>query len=195
MIIIEDNFFDDPYKVRGDALSAKYESSPDTRWPGYRAPVPFYISNKINSWVEEKTGFKHSIKESNFQYIPKKYGNGIYHLDTPFQFTAIVYLNPDPPKNSGTSISEEIYNPSNSFWDECNVWKKLFYNNLDNQYYRFRFDLKRKKVEKMFPVSYNIPAKFNRILLFDSCLKHCAQQFYGKSKADSRITIASFFRS
>jgi hypothetical protein len=119
--ILIDNFFKEPDLVRQLALSKEYiKSSNKTGWKGYRTNIDDvelvnYIKNKL---IEIDDKFKNLIiNESYFHYSlesTKNELNGDFqknrlHKDKT-EFAGIIYLTPNPHKNSGTTIHNDNTN-------------------------------------------------------------------------------------
>lgn len=128
MIYVVDNFFENPDKIRKYAMSVNY-NTPDENdgWRGFRSNE-LTINNSIEKEVIEK------IKNELFEISGKIYNLLVYfHCSPRFimdqvqnfhqykyhedncEYAGIVYLTPNPPKNSGTCIVgakciENLYN-------------------------------------------------------------------------------------
>lgn len=133
--ILIDNFFKDPDAIRQFAFSKEYiKSSKKTGWKGYRTNIDDvelvnYIKNKL---IEIDDKFKNLvINESYFHYSldsTKDELNGNFeknrlHKDET-DWAGVIYLTPNPTKNSGTTI----YNDNTNMLDV-----------IDNVYNRFIF--------------------------------------------------------
>jgi hypothetical protein len=116
--ILIDNFFKEPDVVRKLALSKKYaKSSKKTGWKGYRTSVDNielvnYIKNKL---IEIDDKFKNLvIDESYFHYslestkdeLKDNFEKNRLHKDTT-EFAGVIYLTPNPTKNSGTTLHND----------------------------------------------------------------------------------------
>jgi len=156
--ILIDNFFKEPDLVRQLALSKEYiKSSNKTGWKGYRTNIDDvelvnYIKNKL---IEIDDKFKNLIiNESYFHYSlesTKNELNGDFqknrlHKDKT-EFAGIIYLTPNPHKNSGTTIHNDNTNLEDIIDNVYNRFvfydgKKLhgvqdtFGNNLENASFR-----------------------------------------------------------
>ena len=128
-MIIIDNYFEDPSIYREYALSRKDYEGPglEDGWRGYRSQelsienkLEGEILSKIYSTVEEVTGRSIDKSQVYFHLTPERVMNEIpnfhkmkWHQD-PCDFAGIIYLTPDPPKNTGTCLLDEcvpnVYN-------------------------------------------------------------------------------------
>ncbi len=190
MIIVKDDFFKDPYSVRNAVLKKKNFSAPENgRYPGLRCDE---VSDNINDYILSEA--RHYTKDpylklikSFIQWIPKKYHKGTVHGDLE-KYTSVYFLSLDTPPHSGTVVYDESKDLDPSLFEA----KRSFYADTNNFIKKFRFNrLCNKALSGLTPIT--IPNKFNRFLLFDSGSYHRAENFFGTSIKDSRLTIVSFF--
>tara|TARA_Y100001936_G_scaffold208189_1_gene213548 strand:+ start:4926 stop:5480 length:555 start_codon:yes stop_codon:yes gene_type:complete len=168
-LLIEDDFFESPDNIRDIALSTEYTCSEDVvfdvGWRGNRTEGLDTFNNKILNDISEKvfnivTDFfeidksYYAIKTYfHFSHLGTKdtlddFDNKKYHIDPTAEYAGIVYLNPNPPNNTGTSILdgtnnkiisvENVYNrliaypsnhihaPSNLFGTDKNTGRLTF---------------------------------------------------------------------
>lgn len=134
-IITEDNFFNYPHLIRLNGFFKKYynrETHPDITainyFPGIRSIDLSITDKKINGFAKEKIQnllnkkkIKGIINPSQDQFrlhysLTFKDTNYNYHYDCEYHpritnFAGIIYLNPNPPKDTGTTLvfpSQEI---------------------------------------------------------------------------------------
>jgi hypothetical protein len=113
--ILIDNFFKEPDVIRQLALSMDYiKSSEKTGWKGYRTninddEIKEYIKYKL---IEVDKKFENLlIDEILFHYILEENRNDLkerLHKDKT-EWAGIVYLTPNPTKNSGTTLHNDNY--------------------------------------------------------------------------------------
>ena len=137
-MLIQDNFLDSADKVRELALSLDFKSSEDytvdVGWRGSRTDELYLYNNdfllecdeKILNFVSEFYNLKGYGITSYFHLSYKRtkktlpdYENKKYHFD-PASHAGIIYLTPNPPQGTGTSIldgskneiisTENVYN-------------------------------------------------------------------------------------
>lgn len=188
MIHIKDNFFNDPYLIRNIGLKQEYVS--EGFYPGSRS---FDIPNIIENYTlsEVKYLLKNNILtcKSAFQYSTKEFKEGLFHSDNSL-YTSIVFLSPNPPQKTGLEICEKC---DIILEDSDADIKHNFYKNTKNFLNSYRFNLLKNKLNKKFNPIAKIPNNFNRFILFDSSLFHRAQNFFGTSIENSRLTFISFY--
>lgn len=188
MIFIKDDFLRNPYEVRNFALKQKYTT--DATYPGYRSlNVPEILKECILSEAKNILKDENIKIKSAFQYVTKNFDEGLFHRDNS-KYASILFMTPSPEKNSGLDIC-----------DQCDIIltnkqadvKHNFYANTENLWNQYKFFNLKKQINNQFNPIAKIPNKFNRIIYFNSSLYHRAQNFFGNSIGNSRLTIASFF--
>tara|TARA_B100000287_G_C20467402_1_gene715817 strand:- start:126 stop:734 length:609 start_codon:yes stop_codon:yes gene_type:complete len=199
MIHVVDNFFDDPYVIRKQALKLEYYSDREGRWPGMRShniskEIKNYIALKSQS-ITQNLHLKISDRQFNcaFQFVTKDFREGIFHADDFCDYTCIIFLSPDSIDYSGTEVCDDDHPPLivPRKMLERKV-KENFYKDTKNFLKGYKYDRMRSKVNSFFDPIIKVPARFNRCLLFSGGNYHRAQKFYGKSIKDSRLTLVSF---
>jgi hypothetical protein len=194
-LVILDNFFKDPDKIKEFALQQEFKTFEEANYPGLRTECLSKIHPKFFSEIIEKffciyydlalenITFKAS---AYFQLVDKKYNSGWVHQDNTQKVSSIIFLSKNPPLNSGTSIyklKDNILIPNISSEDK---WKYYISKGQDNI-------LKQKKDESnsQFDEIVNVSNVYNRLISFDSKMFHSAQNFYGENQ-ESRLTLIFF---
>ena len=197
MIHICDNFFNDPYKIRSIAFKGKYKCA--TNYPGVRShTVPKKVKDQILSYGHYIT--KNSSltigHTPSFQSIPQEYDEGIFHKDPDHTYICIIYLSLDPPLNSGTEICDSDHVRGleilNTMDPRVTKSRDLFHKDPFNLIYRYRYGRIRKKLNSFYKPNIIAANKFNRCVIFPATNFHRAQNFFGTSLGNSRLTIVSF---
>ena len=207
MIYICDDFFDNSYAIRKAALESNYSSASDHSWPGYRCwDVPDYVTNFIRFKArkilnDERVDFDNErtqivgLPNSSFQYIPKEYGDGMFHAD-PHQYICIVYLSLESPVCSGTEVSDiSMRNnslPGNISTQKATKLLREHYGDISNLIKRYRYGKLKKELNSYFKNSCVVANKFNRCVIFPANNFHRAQNFFGTSVGNGRLTSVSF---
>jgi len=197
-ITVVDNFYDDPDAVRKFALSQKYQFRHELKgelpfvFPGSRTkdlsvinkPLFEKVAQKISALFHnvENDRFRWSIT-TNFQSVSAEYGRGIIHYDNAI-FAAVLYLSPDAPLDSGTSL----FKPNKSFDQE-------------------RYDASHKENHKnflsgnvkmdasyhaMFDEIVRVNNVYNTLILYEGQHFHAANDFFGQNLKDARLTQVFF---
>ena len=187
---VVDNFYEDPVAVREFALSQTF--FPGEGAVGHRTRKQFLfdglkerfeqiIGQKIQDYTDDAYGWRDIGINGRFQYCPAG-TNLVYHCDAQ-KWAAMVFLTPDAPPSCGTSFfrhkETKVHHNSQIDWDAGQGLKvfnqKTF---LDGTPY-----------ERIDQVG-NI---FNRLVIFDGGLIHCASQYFGWDINTSRLFHIFFF--
>jgi hypothetical protein len=177
-LIIVDNFYKNPDNIRKFALSLEYNYHKDYH-KGKRTDRP-YRFNGLKEQFEKIIG----IKIKNWDY----YGtNGVfqiciagdqlvYHIDQQ-QYAGIIFLTPDPPPESGTTLYRSKYTKKTKVNnDEHNlVFKNGFLDSTN------------------FDVVDVIGNVYNRLIIFDSQQIHSASTYFGNNLNNGRLFQLFFF--
>ena len=205
MIHIEDDFFKDPYSVRNIALKSTYTPAKDGSWPGYRCwDISENITNHILSKVRNFAGdesleldYKQTQQQgspnSSFQFIPQQYRDGVYHSDYMHHYICIIYLSLESPVNSGTEVCDFDQKKGRGRTNIAHNKKIRFNKDPFNLIKRYNYDRIRKKINSDYKPIMTIPHKFNRAVVFPAGNWHRAQNFFGTSIENGRLTSVSFF--
>jgi len=132
--IIIDNFFEDPDSIRNYALNLEYRSPNRNNheyWLGYRSfahcrELEEYIFLKIKSYnqnINKLLYFFHFTLTETKKTSPWDFEDYKIHTDM-FRFAGVIYLYPQPPKNTGLCFYNE---------------NKIFMHSVENIYNRFIF--------------------------------------------------------
>lgn len=138
-LCIINNFLPYPNVVRAWALSHKFYNAkefaeltnePNT-WPGYRTEVlpnldtayADVVLSRISYLALTNFGIQHDHIRSCFQICLKDDGDSWIHTDHDVDLAGILYLTPNPPADSGTTIYS---NPPHETLDSIgNVYNRL----------------------------------------------------------------------
>jgi len=194
-LTIVDNFLDNPNMMRELASSLPYSKDPEGEWPGVRSDSLYNIDKEIFDLLTKKFfSLFFDIKnigwrvEARFQKVSKEYGNGWAHTDVGPIITGIIYLDPNPVQDSGTTILEKKQLNSNSVINSVQIDKVKFY---QGELSKENAEISREQNNNNFSSSITVQAKYNRLLAFDSHLVHTANKFYGEDTSE-RLTLVFF---
>lgn len=182
-IIVCENFYEDPYSVREYALSLDYEESDYHRgrrtpnqhvFPGTKEKIEQLLGKKIIRWTETYGMC------GRFQYCTAEDAI-VYHGDAQ-QWAAVIYLTPDAPYETGTSLlvhkKTGIRHCSHpNIWD---AWKETAPTGL------YLDGTPWDEIDKVGNV-------FNRIIIWDGHCPHAASKYFGFTKETSRLFHIFFF--
>lgn len=200
MIFIVDDFLKKPYKVRQYALeNSNNFKKIENQIPGLRYDLEddsFYLIKIIEEYSSKLIGKNLKIKTCGFQTIDKKYCFGAAHYDIDTDYASVLYLSPNPTRNSGTKIygKKEKYNLNSSFMKIKHKNLIDFYSSNKNFFDRLKY----KKSIKQFNSSYGdgmeVQNIFNRFVFYDANYIHHPMNFFGNNFSTSRLTFFSFLR-
>jgi len=174
-IIIVDNFYEDPDKVRKIALAADFkpndlrfkgQRSKPYRFPGLKETFEKHLQRKITNW-ENNTN-------ACFQYCVAE-DKSVYHCDLQ-EYAAIIYLTPDAPVESGTQIYRSRLTKKTTVTEASSkVFPTGFYDSTK------------------FESVDTIGNMYNRLVLFHSKQIHAAPVYFGNTLENSRLFQIFFF--
>lgn len=201
-VIIIDNFLEMPTLVRSWAITHNYYTAKDfsemhgqhTDWPGRRTnhvvDLDQEYANNILGKVAKIAGSQFDLKnisiKSYFQSTIQADGDSWIHQDNDTDVAALLYLNPNPPVNSGTTL----YRCNNvdkwvSFMSDQEGYKTLkTINSLENK----------QLYEELFTPVDIIGNVFNRLVMYRGTEYHKSNNYFGNSIADSRLTQVFFIK-
>jgi len=207
-ITVVDDFFDSPVEVKNFAESVEYNSPDATNYPGVVSKKQISeLHPQMANWIYHKlmTIFYHpesNIKwtvDMNFQKItPSNFNDqfhilnrGIPHIDSLSNanvLAGLVYLNENPPPDTGTSI---FYKKKDCqfymFPEEVRHFSRKYHATSDST----EFAPMAEKHLSMFEESVRVQAKFNRLVVYSADSYH-AQTTYGVKGGQDRLTLRFF---
>lgn len=196
-ITVVDNFYENPDEVRKFALSQTYKHCFEIKdypftFPGSRTEDLSIIHPELFQKVCHKLtslfhNFEHDVLRwqisTCFQSVTKKFERGVIHHDENTVFAAVLYLNPEPSKNSGTSL----YKEGKSF--DPSQYEAALKANDD----RFR---KNQPVDtsyhQMFDEIVNVQNIYNSLIVYEGHHHHSANDFFGDTLENSRLAQVFF---
>ena len=192
---ILDGFFDDPHWVRKFALDQEYHTDPKFKWPGKRStslpdinPHLFYHTiNKFLAIFYEEDQIEEWAGTACFQIVDGRYDQGWVHKDSDL-ISGVIYLNPNPPKKTGTML----YDPKVPGAQSVHTEEKMQFiadpeNNLEMcRETRFTNN-------NQFETSVGVANAFNRLVAYDSHNFHSAMDFFGEKDDDSTSRLSLVF--
>lgn len=184
-------------------LAPRWSSDSNGMWPGVRTDtlreiylnkvfeLKLAIEDILPYYVIAQTGGLLDI-DARFQSISGEWGSGWIHEDKYEQidFAGVVYLDPTPASNSGTSIYEFLGENTDVLYSkEFTEHKSTVYadtsRHTELQYIK---DMR----EPFFRRSAKVENVYNRCTLYDARYWHAADNYYGTTLEDSRLTLVFF---
>lgn len=195
---IVNDFYENPDAIRKFALAQKYQfchERPDFPYvyPGCRTQDLFKINPVLFSNICKKLiSVYHNAEHdymgwsisSSFQVVTAEYGQGVIHRDHNTVFAAVLYLTPDAPLDSGTSL----FKPNKTF-DEAKYEKAIGENDdrfkageiiMDTSYH------------SMFDEVVRINNVYNTLIIYEGDNYHAANQFFGDNNKNGRLAQVFF---
>ena len=199
-VLVIDGFYEDPDKVRNLALAEEFYpcTHPMMRgnYPGLRTRFLNHISedlcqefrdNMMGNLLDGLSTKYNCYFETNFQLCYPEHGDSWLHTDRapwPVTHVGVVYLNPNPPPNSGTLMYELRPEYAEDFKDYCkrydNLWKKL---NRDQD---------KTELNTWFELTLSIPNRYNRAIMYSPQAFHKSDTYFGSTPETGRL-IQPFF--
>lgn len=197
-VTIIENFYENPDAIRQFALSQKYQFRHQLKNAGYVFPgcrtkdlslinKPLFenVCKKIVSvFHNAEHDYMRWAIASSFQSVSAEYDRGVIHTDGNTVFAAVLYLSPDAPLESGTSL----FKPNKNF-DAEKYEAALKANDK-------RFDAGQIAMDtsyhSMFDEIVNIKNVYNTLILYEGRHYHAANQFFGQTLKDSRLAQVFF---
>jgi hypothetical protein len=197
-VTIINDFYDNPDTIRQFALAQKYtfrheEEGLDYVYPGCRTQDLHALDASLQAMVLEKMVSVFHIQEhdvmrwaisSSFQSVSEIYKEGVIHTDTNTIFAGVLYLTPNAPLDSGTSLYRK-----NASYDEskykvaCDLNTERFKTGkiaMDTGYH------------SMFDEVVRVNNVYNTLILFEGDMYHAANKFFGTNLQDSRLAQVFF---
>lgn len=194
-VLIIDNFYKDPDKVRNFALSQEFknckEANAGGNWPGRRTSFLHNLNQELsddfhNAFLGnllENNPIKYGgYIETNFQLCYESDGDSWVHYDTPTwhcTHVGVVYLHPDPPENSGTLFYEFNEEHRQEFEEYAarnnNLWFKLNRDQDSKEFYKF------------FKQTMCVPNKYNRAIIYGPNSWHKSDRYFGSTPETGRL--------
>lgn len=198
-VTVIDNFYENPQAIRDFALKQDFvfrheiaENIPV--YPGSRTKDLLELDEILYHKICEKFtsvfhNFKHDLIRwsisTSFQSVTEDFEYGIIHQDHDTVFAGVLFLTPNAPLNSGTSLFKE-----NSSFNQENYIKSLKENDD-----RFKNNLKiNSDYHNMFDEIVRVNNVYNSLIIYEGQHHHAANHFFGKTRETSRLTQVFFVK-
>lgn len=197
-VTVVENFYDNPDAIRKFALAQKYEFLEDRKdakyvYPGSRTKDIYDIDAKLHEKICKKLVSVFHIHEhdlmrwaisTSFQSVTEEYGQGVIHTDTNTIFAGVLYLTPNAPLNSGTTL----YKKSASF--DAKKYQAALEKSEDD--FRAGKKILSTDYHSMFDEVVKVNNVYNTLIIYEGDTLHAANQFFGKVLKDSRLAQVFF---
>jgi len=188
-LIVVDNFYEDPYKVREYAMRQEFKTN-ELYHKGNRTQKSY-----IPSWAKDEFGRLLNREVTAFvgatgvfQYCVAK-DNVVYHYDTQ-EYAAMVYLTPDAPLQTGTQTYRSKHTGLfAAATDEDAQRLGMSKEEIDQKSFNGNNFYDRHNMELVDSVA-NV---FNRCVIFNARSLHAATSYFGDRKENARLFHLYFF--
>lgn len=195
---IINDFYDDPDAIRKFALSQEYQflrDRPDFPYvyPGSRTQDLVDLDAQLHATICKKLVSVFHIHEhdfmrwaisTSFQSVTQEFGRGVIHTDSNTIFAGVLFLTPNAPLNAGTSLFKQ----NKSF-----VYKKYLKALRENDD-RFKAGeiVMNTAYHSMFDEVVRVNNVYNSLIIYEGDTLHAANDFFGETLTDSRLTQVFF---
>ncbi len=194
-----DNFYEDPDSIRKFALSLDYNKE-DGNYPGYRTKELHSVNQEFSQWCINKIislFFSGRYKWHGWTMFQKIYpfhedpnhplNQGEIHFDDGNVIAGLIYLNPNPRLDSGTSFYQLKEEYKDFSFSDLTAAKSKCYKDGNCEEFEKEIQENNSKFEKTLEVK-NV---YNRLIFFGANSYHSQTNLYMR-KDDFRFTQVFF---
>ncbi len=197
-VTIIENFYENPDAIRDFALAQKFTyckeaSNIDYVYPGCRTQDLSLLNRELFDKICTKLvsvfhNAEHDVMRwlitTSFQSVTEEYSQGVVHTDHNTVFAGVLYLTPDAPLKSGTSLFKK-----NNTFDEAKYQQAL----VDNDE-RFKAGeiAMNTGYHSMFNEIVRVNNVYNTLIIYEGRHFHAANEFFGNTLEDSRLAQVFF---
>jgi hypothetical protein len=197
-VTVIENFYANPDAIRKFALAQSYtfcheRTNLEYVYPGSRTKDLFDLDSSLHEKICKKLisvfhntehDYMRWALSTNFQSVTEEYQQGVIHTDHDTIFAGVLYLTPDAPLNSGTSLFKK-----NKTFNE-----KKYLSALNENDVKFRAGeiIMNTDYHSMFDEIVRVNNVYNTLIIYEGRHYHAANQFFGKTIKDSRLAQVFF---
>lgn len=196
-ITVINDFYDNPDEIRKYALAQKYTYCHEMQdityvFPGSRTKELKDLSYSLYEKVCKRLISVFHIPEhdvmrwqirTSFQIVEAEYGSGLIHQDQNTVFAGVLYLTPNAPLDSGTSLFKKNSTYNHELYDQ------LIKENDEHFEKKEPIDF---TYHQMFDEVVRVNNVYNTLILFEGDIHHCANNFFGNTKNNARLAQVFF---
>jgi hypothetical protein len=197
-VTIIENFYQNPDAVRKFALGQKFtycKEVPNIEYvyPGCRTQDLSNLDKALYDKICTKLvsvfhNAEHDVMRwlitTSFQSVSEEYSQGVIHSDHNTVFAGVLYLTPDAPLDSGTSLFKK-----NKTFDEAKYQHAL---NDNDRRFRAGEIAMDTSYHSMFDEIVRVNNVYNTLIIYEGRHYHAANQFFGNTLKDSRLAQVFF---
>ena len=197
-VAIIENFYENPDAIRKFALAQHYTfchevANIDYVYPGCRtkdlsnldkALFDKICTKLVSVFHNAENDHMRWLITTSFQSVSAQYDQGVIHTDHNTIFAGVLYLTPNAPFNSGTSL----FKPNISFDDD--KYQRALVEN-DERFKAGEIAM-RTDYHSMFDEIVRVNNVYNTLIIYEGRHFHAANKFFGKTLEDSRLAQVFF---
>jgi Family of unknown function (DUF6445) len=197
-VAIIENFYQNPHAIRQFALDQGYTFCKDVPnieyvYPGCRTQDLSLLNKELFDKICTKlVSVFHNAQHdtmrwlitTSFQSVPTEYNQGVIHTDSNTVFAGVLYLTPNAPLDSGTSL----FKPNKNF-NEAKYKQALVEN--DERFKAGEIAMNT-GYHSMFEEIVRVNNVYNTLIIYEGRHFHAANNFFGKTLQDSRLAQVFF---
>jgi hypothetical protein len=197
-VTVIENFYENPDAIRKFALAQKFVFCHNRKnfeyvYPGGRTKDIVDINPVLHEKICKKlvSVFHNSEHDymrwaisTSFQSVTEEYKQGVIHTDQNTIFAGVLYLTPDAPLNSGTSL----FRKNKNFNEQ--EYERAFIEN-HNRFKEGKIAMTT-DYHNMFDEIVRVNNVYNTLIIYEGSHFHAANQFFGKTLKDSRLAQVFF---
>lgn len=197
-VTIIENFYENPDAIRNFALAQKFTYRKDMPnieyvYPGCRTQDLSFLDKDLFDKICTKLvsifhNAEHDVMRwlitTSFQSVTEEYNQGVIHTDHNTVFAGVLYLTPNAPLNGGTSLFRK-----NKSFDEVKYERALVENDERFKAGEIIMDT---SYHSMFDEIVRVNNVYNTLIIYEGRHFHAANEFFGKTLADSRLAQVFF---
>ena len=197
-VTVIENFYENPEVIRAFALAQKFtycKERPNIKYvyPGCRTQDLSILDKALFDKICTKLvsvfhNSEHDVMRwsitTSFQSVSEEYGQGVIHTDDNTVFAGVLYLTPNAPLNSGTSLFKK-----NKTFDETKYQRTLV--EMDERFKAGEIAMNT-SYHSMFDEIVRVNNVYNTLIIYEGRHFHAANEFFGKNLQDSRLAQVFF---
>jgi hypothetical protein len=197
-VTVIENFYENPDAIRKFALTQEFTYCKDIPnieyvYPGCRTQDLSLLNKELFDKICTKLvsvfhNAEHDVMRwlitTSFQSVSEAYSQGVIHTDHNTVFAGVLYLTPDAPLNGGTSLFRK-----NKSFDEVEYERALVENDERFKAGEIAMDT---SYHSMFDEIVRVNNVYNTLIIYEGRHFHAANEFFGKTLADSRLAQVFF---
>ena len=197
-VTIIESFYENPDSIREFALAQKYTFCHEVDNIGYvypgcrtkdlsnldKALYDNICTKLVSVFHNAENDHMRWLITTSFQSVSAEYNQGVIHTDHNTIFAGVLYLTPDAPLNSGTSLFKK-----NKSFDEKKYQKALEDNDAK---FKTGEIAMRTEYHSMFDEIVRVNNVYNTLIIYEGRHFHAANDFFGKTLKDSRLAQVFF---